>query len=168
MMTDSDDSCFCGSDRPCRNCCLEPSRVRQTLASLDPKGLLQFRFRALQAAEFGLVYQSYHAEAPFLQHFPDPAEYLKFAAAQLGPMVALQWRLLKQRRPTATEAEVLCWMQVGNGPDGQELFELALLLKTPAGWRYHSGQKLTREDYRGCVSELDFCHFEQAAQKIRY
>jgi hypothetical protein len=42
------------------------------------------------------------------------------------------------------------------------------LIKTTAGWRYHSAQKLSHEDYPGEPERVDFDHFDQVVQKIVY
>lgn len=133
-----------------------------------PSTLIERRMQALEQRDFSLIYDSYHDEAPFLKHFTDKSDYLVFAEQQLGVIVLAEWRNLGQRETRSGEVEVLVWMQMGKGTAAQDLFELALLINTASGWRYHSAQKLTREDYAGAVEDIDFCHFDQAEQKIRF
>ena len=59
-------------------------------------------------------------------------------------------------------------MEIAVGDGRQYFYELALLRKTADGWRYHSAQKLSGEDYSGPPEQLDFCHFDSIAQKIRF
>lgn len=134
----------------------------------SPDALLEGRMQALQQGDFNLIYDSYHSEAPFLKHFTDKSDYLSFAAQQLGGISLAEWKILGQREANDDDVEVMLWMRVGDGTAAQDLFELALLISADGGWRYHSAQKLTREDYAGAIEELDFSDFDQAAQKIRF
>lgn len=133
-----------------------------------PALLIESRMRAFEQSEFSLVYDSYHIESPFLQHFTDKSDYLSFAGQELGDIVLAGWKMFGQRQINDQAVEVLLWMQMGEGEDALDLFELALLLLTKTGWRYHSAQKLTREDYAGDFDQIEFCHFDQAAEKIRF
>ena len=63
---------------------------------------------------------------------------------------------------------MMFWMSTRTTEGPQDLFELGRFIRTDAGWRYHSGQKLTREDFQGTLDELTFGHFDQASQKIIY
>ena len=133
-----------------------------------PESLVESRMNAFEQGVFGLVYDSYHIESPFLQHFLDKTDYLTFADQQLGDIVLADWKMFGQRQINDHTVEVLLWMQMGEGAEELDLFEMALLLLTKSGWRYHSAQKLTREDYGGAFDQIDFCHFDQAAEKTRF
>ena len=133
-----------------------------------PVALMEGRMRALERGDFSLIYDSYHRQAPFLGHFSDKAEYLDFADRQLRGIALTGWRILRRRERAGGEVEILLWMRIGTGPAAQDLFELARLIDTEHGWRYHSAQKLTREDYPGPAELIDFEHFDQAALKIRF
>ena len=133
-----------------------------------PLELITVRMQALRQGDFGPIYDSYHAEAPFLMHFATKADYLAFAEQQLANIVLSDWKDLGQREIKPDEVEILLWMSIGEGSAAQDFFELALLLQVENGWLYHSAQKLSREDYVGEVENLNFCHFDQAEQKIRF
>jgi len=133
-----------------------------------PSELLNQRMLALTQGDFGLIYDSYHPEAPFLGHFPDRSEYLEFAQQQLLEIALVEWKTFGQREKQKGKVEILLWMRIGEGAAAQDLFELALLFQTEAGWRYHSAQKLTSEDYSGSIDEISFLVFDQAVQKIRF
>lgn len=135
---------------------------------VTPAALIESRMNAFARGDFGLVYDSYHFQSPFIQHFRDKSDYLAFAAEQLGEIRLAAWRQFGQRRIDDQAVEVLLWMRTGEGDEAVDLFEMALLLETPSGWRYHSAQKLTREDYDGAFDQIDFCHFDQAEEKIRF
>lgn len=132
-----------------------------------PEELLSARMKALEEQEFALIYDTFHDDAPFKQHFPSRTEYLAFAEQQLRAIEITDWKIMGQR-PAKGDVEIVLWMRMGEGQAAQDLFELALLIETGNGWRYHSAQKLTREDYTGPVEQIDFIHFDQAEQKIRF
>lgn len=138
------------------------------MAETTPVEFINKRMDAFKKGDFGRVYDSYHIESPFLQHFLDKSDYLAFAADQLGDIVLADWKIFGQRRINEQAVEILLWMQMGEGDENLDLFEMALLLLTKSGWRYHSAQKLTREDYSGAFDQIDFCHFEQVPEKIRF
>ena len=71
-------------------------------------------------------------------------------------------------RTTAEGVELICALRFESGGTVQTLYELALLMPTEAGWRYHSAQKLSAEDYQGEFAALDFVHFDQQSTKIRF
>lgn len=133
----------------------------------NPQQLLESRFNALQAGDYASVYASYHSDAPFRRQFSGEADYLVFARQQLAQIQVKGWRALRQRRLGADRAETLLCMEVVADGTTQLFYELALLIATAEGWRYHSAQKLSVEDYPGSPEQLDFRHFDRAAEKIR-
>ncbi len=135
---------------------------------MTPRQLLESRFAALSHVDYAAVYASYHADAPFLQNFSDCAAYVAFAEQQLNAVQVRSWRALRRRSLAAAREEHLLLMELAVDGVGQYFYELALLIKTTAGWRYHSAQKLGQEDYPGDPEQIDFCHFDQAPQKIIY
>lgn len=128
--------------------------------------LLATRFTALSHGDYGAVYDSYHADAPFLQQFGDRDAYDNFAREQLGSIEILSWSCSQQRTIADNRVEALLVMEIATEAAPQFFYELALLIDTEAGWRYHSAQKLGADDYSGTPQQIDFCHFDDAAQKI--
>lgn len=129
---------------------------------------LKTRFDALGRGDFAAVHGSYHAQAPFLQNFSDPAAYIEFAEQNLGEIDIASWKSLRQRTLAADRQEHLLVMELSAEGGSLFFYELALLIDTPAGWRYHSAQKLAQEDYSGPPEQIDFSHFDQVDQKIVY
>ncbi len=129
--------------------------------------LIRQRFAALEAREFSALYASYHPLAPFVEQFPDEKSYLDFACQALARMTLLG-SYIGEVRTAAEGVEVICALHFALDGEAQSLFELALLLPTADGWRYHSGQKLTAEDYPGQAEDLTFDHFDQQQPKIRF
>lgn len=129
---------------------------------------LENRFSALGSRDYAMVYDSYHVDAPFLQQFSDRKAYICFAQQQLDSIKILSWSCPQQRTVAANQVEVLLVMEVATEGDSQFFYELALLIDTEAGWRYHSAQKLGADDYSGAPLQIDFCHFDDAVQKIRF
>ncbi|SEA09937.1 hypothetical protein SAMN05660420_01205 [Desulfuromusa kysingii] len=133
-----------------------------------PLEFLDKRFSALIAGDYGVVYDSYHDNAPLMQQFKDRKTYIEFAQQQLAAIVVRDWRCLRQRTPEDRQLEVLLVMDLAVGGDSQSFYELALLVETESGWRYHSAQKLGPEDYSGPSDQIEFRHFDTATPKIRF
>ena len=129
---------------------------------------LKERFAALNRGDYAAVYASYHNDAPFLEQFADRGTYLRFAKQQLGEIKVAGWQCLNQREVSPHHLEVILIMDLMVNGDSQVFAELALLIETDEGWRYHSAQKLGADDYRGDYAQLDFCHFDHASEKIRF
>ena len=129
---------------------------------------LERRFSALGDGDYAAVYDSYHHDAPFLQQFGSRGSYLRFAEQQLSGIEIETWYCLSQRRVDETRQEALLVMELGTEVGSELFYELAMLIKTDVGWRYHSAQKLGTDDYPGSPDKIDFHHFDCAAQKIRF
>ena len=129
---------------------------------------LEKRFAALDRGDYGVVFDSYHVDAPFLQQFSDRDAYINFARQQLGSIRIIEWSCLRQRIIGDNQLEALLIMEIVTEAGAQFFYELALLINTEAGWSYHSAQKLGEDDYSGTSQQIDFCHFDDAAQKIRF
>ncbi len=132
-----------------------------------PVQFIQERFQALQRGDYAAVYQSYHPDAPFVQNFAREADYVDFASQHLTRIQVVSWRCLAQREAGAG-VEVILVMELEVDGTRQLFFELALLIKTSQGWRYHSAQKLGPEEFSESPDHLDFSHFDLAAQKVRF
>jgi len=129
---------------------------------------LKQRFAALKSGDYAAVYDSYHADAPFLRQFGERNIYIEFARQQLESIELKKWSCLQQRIVTDGQLEVLLSMEIGTVSGPQFLYELALLIDTEAGWRYHSAQKLSADDYIGTPEKIDFSLFDTVGQKIRF
>ena len=129
---------------------------------------LENRFSALGRRDYATVYDSYHVDAPFLQQFSDRKAYIRFAQQQLASINVLNWSCSQQRTVAENQIEALLVMEISTEGDSQFFYELALLIDTEAGWRYHSAQKLGADDYSGLPDQIDFHHFDLVTQKIRF
>ncbi|RLB73551.1 MAG: hypothetical protein DRH06_00530 [Deltaproteobacteria bacterium] len=129
---------------------------------------LERRFSALAEEDYAAVYDSYHHDAPFLQQFGSRSIYIRFAEQQLSGIEIKNWYCLCQRMVAETQLEVLLVMELETAAGSQFFYELAMLIETDAGWRYHSAQKLGAEDYSGSPDKISFHHFDNAPQKIRF
>lgn len=133
-----------------------------------PETLLEDRLRALAEGDYGKVYDSYHPDAPFLEHFADRADYLAFAGQQLTTVRVTAWRIVASRPATAGAVEVILSMRVMSPTGMADLHELALLIPSVDGWRYHSAQKLSGDEFAGATADIDFTHFDLADPKVRF
>lgn len=129
---------------------------------------LEIRFSALNAGDYVAVYDSYHRDAPFLQQFSSCNAYILFAQQHLGSVEIKNWRCLRQRGIDEKQVEVLLLMELATEAGSQFFYELALLIESDNHWSYHSAQKLGDDDYSGVPDQIDFHHFDSAAQKIRF
>jgi SEC-C motif-containing protein len=132
-----------------------------------PETFFKQRFFALQRCDFATVYRSYHPDAPFLQNFSGEEEYLEFAHQHLAGIDVKCWRCVKQRQHLGG-SECILAMEFEFDGERCTLFELALLLPSGDGWGYHSAQKLGPADFPQDPAEIDFSHFDNAAEKIRF
>jgi len=130
--------------------------------------MLAQRFTALASGDFAVVYATYHLESPFIQQFADRGTYVRFAKQNLSAIKVKSWTLLKKRDLADDQQEHILVMELTVDGTSQYFYELALLIETEDGWRYHSAQKLNSEDYPGLPEQIQFTHFDCAAQKIRY
>lgn len=135
---------------------------------MTPLQFLDKRFSALISADYGFVYDSYHGDAPLVQQFTDRKDYINFARQQLAAIVVNDWRCLRQRSVEEKQLECLLIMNIMIAGSSQFFYELALLIETEKGWRYHSAQKLGADDYAGSPDLIDFSHFDTATPKIRF
>jgi len=165
MIIDANDPCPCGSGLRFKLCCQEEGNHSRLNS---PEELISLRFQALASGDFEQLYASYHPESPFLSQFADRSSYVRFAREQLSGINLISWQALGCRFLPGNRVEQLLVMELAAEGGGQFLFELALLVKTGAGWRYHSAQKLNSDDYLGPPEQIDFQHFDTAPQKIRY
>ena len=142
-------------------------RFDELTVDLTAEDLIKLRFAALKQQNFSLLYASYHPQAPFLEQFPNVMIYLDFAADSLSDLHLHDLRT-GVSRATADGVELICKMQFELGGEPQTLYELSLLKPTAEGWRYHSAQKLTDEDFQGDFDALDFIHFDHQETKVRF
>ncbi len=129
---------------------------------------LELRFAALSQGDYGSVYDSYHVDAPFLKQFQSRQSYIDFAQQQLGEIKLKTWCSLAQRNIENKQIEALLKMELSSEAGSQLFYELALLIKVDSFWTYHSAQKLGEDDYLGDPDQIDFHHFDNALQKIRF
>ncbi|WP_429885095.1 hypothetical protein [Geoalkalibacter halelectricus] len=134
---------------------------------LDPVEILALRVHAFRLGEFGLIYDSYHADSFFRAQFPDREEYIRYAWAHLRrDFRILSCRVLASRTIEAEEFHLI-FHQVVEVAEGQiETLELARFFATEQGWRYHSSQKMDRGEFAGAVEKIRFRDFDQRLPKV--
>lgn len=136
------------------------------LSSISPAELVTARCRAFDAGDFVFVYDSYHPDSFFIRQFPDREAYIAYARTRLArDYKILECRVLKERGG-AEQAEVLFFLASLFRGVRQESFELSTLVRTAGGWRYHSSQKLSREDFSGELDAVDWSDFEAVGEKV--
>jgi SEC-C motif-containing protein len=131
-----------------------------------PAELIRARCRALAAGDFATVYDTYHPDSNFRRQFPARQDYLDYAETVLAADFRItECRILRQRSAEGGVNLLLYFAYLYRG-SRSELFELALLLRTEAGWRYHSAQKLQRPEFAGAIEAIDWEDFEKVREKV--
>lgn len=161
--------CPCGSGRKFKHCCLGAlGRAPETALDplLTPAQLVRARCEAFQRGDFGFIYDSYHADSPFRGLYPQRQAYLRQGQGELLRDYQIrQCRVLKEE-VGAQEARVLFYLATTYQGVGGETFELSRFTFTAEGWRYHSSQKLERQEFGGTIEEIDWEAFERVKDQI--
>ncbi len=137
-------------------------------SAMTPTDCLRRRFEAHRRGDYAAIYASYHPRAPFLQHFPDLSSYLTFALEQLTDVELVAWQCTQERRLAGGQVECIQLMDFSHEGAISRMVELALLIKTSHGWRYHSAQKLDAQDLPVPAVQIDFRHFDQVSHQVRF
>ncbi len=166
MKTGRNEPCPCGSGQKFKKCCLNKPD-----SGVDggggPSALVEKRRRAFAEGNFGFIYDSYHPESPFRDHFPDRGAYLEYAQSELrGKFEIRECRILREERLSAEEARVLFYMDVRHGGQRYESVELSRMLFLDGAWRYHSGWKVDRSAFAGPLEGIEPGEVERLAEGI--
>lgn len=135
---------------------------------MTPLACLERRFSALQKGDYQAVYASYHEDSPFLQQFSSPDSYTDFAVEHLSCVRVRSWGCQQLRWLSEDQVECLLVIDMQVAGVSSRMFELALLIRTNLGWRYHSAQKLDPEALSLSSQIPDFSDFDDAQQKVRF
>lgn len=166
MKTGRNEPCPCGSGLKYKKCCLRASAPAAVI-ELSPVELVAARAKAFAAGDFAFIYDSYHCDAPFRRHFPVRAEYLSYARSDLqGRYRINSCQVLCVDAPAEGEARVLFFLDLEYGGERHQTLELARFIKTADGWRYHSGQKVNRDEFEGSLEEITMAQVEERSEGI--
>ncbi|BCR05385.1 UPF0225 protein [Desulfuromonas versatilis] len=168
MSVGRNDPCPCGSGKKYKKCCLDKAGQPRPIPDLAPVELVQARARAFGRGDFEFIYDSYHPESYFIEQFPDRAAYLRYGQRTLAEdFEILECRILMEKTG-GDEARVIFYLDTRFKGTRSESFELSLFLRTPEGWRYHSSQKLSREEYTGQIADIGWDDFEKVKDKVYF
>jgi len=159
--------CPCGSGLKFKKCCLAEEELPATVPpAFSPSELVQARCRAFGEGDFAFIYDTYHADSYFRAQFTSRRAYLRHGMASLSQDFRIcECRILKEQID-GQEARVLFYLDSVYRCERVESFELAHFLCTEQGWRYHSSQKMAREDFSGEIEAIDFQDFERIKDKV--
>jgi len=135
---------------------------------MTPADCLRRRYEAHRCGDYAAIYASYHSKSPFLLHFPDLATYESFAREQLSSIQMLSWQCTLDRSLDAGQMECIQIIEFAHEGMISRIIELVLLIETDQGWRYHSAQKLNAQDLSVPAVLVDFSHFDQVPNKVRF
>ena len=161
------DPCPCGSGLKYKKCCLDREPALSVVPlDLTPSELVRRRGEAFSAGDFAFIYDTYHPDSNFRAQFSSRKAYIALGRDSLGRDFRIdQCRVLKEEIG-ADEARVLFYLATRFRGQAEETFELSRFLPTAGGWRYHSSQKLGRDEFAGAVEEIDWSDFEAVKDKV--
>lgn len=161
------DPCPCGSGLKYKKCCLDREPALSVVPlDLTPSELVRRRGEAFSAGDFAFIYDTYHPDSNFRAQFPHRKDYIALGQNSLGRDFCIDdCRVLKEEVGT-DEARVLFYLTTRFRGQAEETFELSRFLVTEGGWRYHSSQKLGRDEFTGTVDEIDWSDFERVKDKV--
>ena len=136
--------------------------------SFDPSDVILARSEALRRADYGFVYDSYHSQSNFRQHFPQRDDYIQFGWASLGKDFKVRHCHVIHKEIGLVEARVIYLMEMEVNGQAQRYAELAWLQREGQAWRYHRGQKMEQEQLPDDPDSLSFADFDQLEPKIIY
>lgn len=122
----------------------------------------------MRRGDFGLVFDSYHPASNFRGQFPDREEYIRYGWAHLGKEFRIRSCTIIKEESTGDGARVLFWLEFDRHGEPHGYAELAWLELVRGEWRYRCGQKLNGEELPVPVTQLDFAHFADCAEKVIY
>ncbi len=167
MKIGRNDLCPCGSGKKYKKCCIDvacpPTEVPE---DLTPSELVKARARAFGEGDFAFIYDTYHPDSYFLRQFPQRRAYIRHGESTLSEDFEIhECRIIKDE-VAGEEARVIFYLDTLFQGERAESFELSFFQMTSCGWRYHSSQKMTREDYQGGIDDLDWEDFEKVKDKV--
>ncbi len=167
MKTGRNEPCPCGSGQKFKKCCLNKPASGAAERGGGPAALVERRRRAFAEDDFGFIYDSYHPDSPFREHFPDRTAYLEYARSELrGKFEIRECRVLREERLSAEEARVLFYLDVRHGGQRYESVELSRMLFLDGAWCYHSGWKVDRSAFAVALEEIEPGDVERLAEGI--
>lgn len=170
MKIQRNEPCPCGSGVKYKKCCFFKIPVATEVpAGITPVELVHRRRAAFDSRDFGFVYDTYHCESMFREQFPSRDAYLSHAKSTLSTdFRILDCQTLKDRLVEDGSAEVLFYLRFSYLGKVEETFELSSFQKEAGQWRYHSSQKLSKDEFSGAVEDIDWEDFEKVQDKIYF
>ncbi len=135
---------------------------------MTPIDCLRQRFEAHRRSDYAAIYATYHPDAPFLQQFPDLDYYADFARENLSSIQMMSWQCIMERRLDPQQSECIQILEFDQCGVHCRMAELALLVLTAQGWLFHSAQKLDPDALSVPLALVDFSHFDDAVDKVRF
>ncbi len=160
------DPCYCGSGKKYKRCCLLQPTAEAPVSDLSPSELVLARGRAFSEGDFAFIYDTYHPDSNFRQQFPDRSAYIHYGRTALGKDFTIDACRVLHERVDNDEARVIFYLGTTYQGQKEEGFELSLFYRTVKGWRYHSSQKLARDEFAGAIEEIDWSDFERVKDKV--
>lgn len=169
MKTGRNEPCPCGSGKKFKKCCLLAAEATSSLPlDLEPADLVNARAGAFINGDFAFIYDSYHSDSYFRHQYPDRQAYISHGRQNLGADFVIRECTILKERMVDEEAQVLFYLDTLYQGERSESFELSRFLREKGAWRYHSSQKLTREEFGGSASDIDWSDFDRVKDKVYF
>jgi len=136
------------------------------VARQNPAQLLAARVAAFARGDFGAIWDSYHADSPFREHFPRRDAYREFAAEQLQGAIVIESCRVLAEEPGDDRHRLIFLQRLRVRGKPQETLEMASFYREQGEWRYHSSQKIDRASYPGAPESISFAYFDLQEEKI--
>jgi len=164
MKTGRNDPCPCGSGLKHKKCC--QNDALHVGFGRTPVDLVQARVRAFRKNDFAFIYDTYHSQSYFRKQFPDKEAYVRQGLRSLADDYVISECLIIKDHVDEDEAKVIFYLNINFRGMRQQSFELAFFYRENEEWRYHSSQKMSRQEYHGSVESINWTDFENVNDKV--
>jgi len=138
-----------------------------SLSGMSPLELVRERFEWLRKGEFATIHASYHPEALFREHFPEPEAYAEFALEQgLSRLELVQLESVAEQI-RGNLARVLTYQAYRYEGRVQHYLEITTLRKDGDVWRVFSGKRVESLPWEE-LEDPDWTSVEQHPDAISY
>lgn len=136
------------------------------LSGLSPGEVLQARAAAFERGDYGLIFDSYHADSMFRQQFPDRNAYLAYGREQLTGEYRIHACRVLQEVVEGSCARVISLLEFERSGTRLQLLELTWMLPVGRSWRVHSAQKQAPGDFACPPEEVGFEDFARITDAV--
>lgn len=162
MHVGRNDKCPCGSGKKYKKCCLNSSSEVNDGADLTPAQLVSARAHAFNNHDFAFIYDTFHPQSNFCQHFPERHHYIAYGKSTLRNDYHIKSCTILQEQINTATALVLFYLKVNYQGSDEEYYELSEFQRVNKCWKYLQSNKLQCSDFAGTMDEITIAHVAEA------